>query len=174
MPTATLFTDIIVGFTGETDEQFNATEEAMREFQFDMAYIAMYSPRPGAASFRWEDNVAHEDKRKRYHGLSEILKETGLKANQKRLGKRCTVLVDGVSKKTGILIGKTEGKIPIRIDSEDTDLVGQFVEVEVTSVTPLSIAGQLIETSVNGSSHPAISLEGAWRRMNGLEGLSYQ
>jgi len=53
LPTATLFTDIIVGFTGETDEQFENTRAAVHKFKYDMAYIAMYSPRPGAASFAW-------------------------------------------------------------------------------------------------------------------------
>lgn len=63
IPEATLFTDIIVGFTGETDEQFENTLKAAAEFKFNMAYIAKYSPRPGAASYRWDDTVSHEDKK---------------------------------------------------------------------------------------------------------------
>ena len=54
IPQATLFTDIIVGFSSEGEAEFQNTVAAMNEFQFNMAYIAMYSPRPGAASYRWE------------------------------------------------------------------------------------------------------------------------
>ncbi|MBE0639226.1 MAG: MiaB/RimO family radical SAM methylthiotransferase, partial [Bacteroidales bacterium] len=57
IPQATLFTDIIVGFTGETDEQFENTRKIMDEFSYNMAYIAQYSQRPGAASSRWIDDV---------------------------------------------------------------------------------------------------------------------
>jgi len=60
IPQATLFTDIIVGFTGETDEQFENTRKAMYEFNYNMAYIAQYSQRPGAVSSRWVDDVPHE------------------------------------------------------------------------------------------------------------------
>jgi tRNA-2-methylthio-N6-dimethylallyladenosine synthase len=63
IPEATLFTDIIVGFTGETDEQYENTRKALAEFKFNMAYIARYSVRPGARSARWADDVPHAIKK---------------------------------------------------------------------------------------------------------------
>ncbi len=63
IPEATLFTDIIVGFTGETDEQFENTRKIMDEFRYNMAYIAQYSQRPGAVSSRWIDDVPREVKK---------------------------------------------------------------------------------------------------------------
>ena len=75
LPTATLFTDIIVGFCGETEEQFERTRLAMEEFAFDMAYIAMYSPRPGAAAARWPDDVPQAEKKRRLQVLSDVLQE---------------------------------------------------------------------------------------------------
>jgi tRNA-2-methylthio-N6-dimethylallyladenosine synthase len=158
LPEATLFTDIIVGFTGETEEQFLHTAAAMEEFRYNMAYIAMYSPRPGAASSRWADNVPQETKRERLHRLTEILEKTGLEYNRTLAGREITVLVDGHDRK-GFLSGKTEGRIPVRItdaeagtharthahaDHDATRLIGSFVQVRVTEARPLSIAGELL------------------------------
>ena len=74
LPQATLFTDIIVGFTNEGEAEFQNTVAAMNEFRFNMAYIAMYSPRPGAASYRWENEVETDVKKDRLHRLSEVMK----------------------------------------------------------------------------------------------------
>ncbi len=68
-----MFTDIIVGFTGETDEQFENTRKAMESIHFNMAYIAVYSPRPGAASARWDDDIPMQLKKQRLHILTEEL-----------------------------------------------------------------------------------------------------
>ncbi|MFW5788562.1 MAG: MiaB/RimO family radical SAM methylthiotransferase, partial [Spirochaetota bacterium] len=99
IPEATLFTDIIVGFTGETEEQFEATRGAMREFAYNMAYIAMYSPRPGAASARWDDDVPHEEKRRRLHELSGELQSSSLRYNEALAGSEVSLLVDGRDRK---------------------------------------------------------------------------
>lgn len=148
LPGATLFTDIIVGFTGETEEQFLRTAAAMEEFHFNMAFIAMYSPRPGAASARWADDVPQEVKRERLHRLTEILERSALEHNRRLVGKELTVLVEGYDRK-GFLSGKTEGRIPVRITSSDVDPgvpVGSFTQVRVTDARPLSIAGELLPT----------------------------
>ncbi|TVR73973.1 MAG: tRNA (N6-isopentenyl adenosine(37)-C2)-methylthiotransferase MiaB [Spirochaetaceae bacterium] len=146
LPGATLFTDIIVGFTGEREEQFLNTAAAMEEFRYNMAYIAQYSPRPGAASARWADDIPQETKRERLHRLTEILERTGLDYNRALLGREVTVLVDGYDRK-GYLSGKTEGRIPVRIAgaaAPGDDLIGSFVDVRVEEVRPLSIAGRIV------------------------------
>jgi len=71
IPQATLFTDIIVGFTGETEEEFKNTCAIMDEFKYNMAYIAQYSPRPGATSSRWDDDVPKEVKKRDTTGLHQ-------------------------------------------------------------------------------------------------------
>jgi len=144
IPGATLFTDIIVGFTGETEEQFENTRAAMREFQYNMAYIAIYSPRPGAASARWDDNVPHDEKRRRLHELSTELQEMSLAHNRRLIGTEHTVLVDGNDRKEGYLTGKTEGRLIVRFPSTDQSLVGQFATVRIDAAAPLSLEGQLI------------------------------
>jgi tRNA-2-methylthio-N6-dimethylallyladenosine synthase len=144
IPEATLFTDIIVGFTGETDEQFEQTRRAMREFSYNMAYIAMYSPRPGAASARWDDDVPHDKKRSRLHELSNELQETSLRYNQALVGRDLSVLVEGTDRKEGYLSGKTEGKLIVRFASTDQNLIGKFVTVRIESVTPMSMEGVFV------------------------------
>jgi len=145
IPEATIFTDIIVGFTGETDEQFENTRKMMEEFEFNMAYIAQYSVRPGAASSRWEDDVPKETKKVRYHILTNELTKHTIKYNIKLICSKLRVLVRGRDRKNGFLSALTEGKIVVRFQSEDINLIGQFVTIEITSATPLSIEGILVE-----------------------------
>ncbi len=144
LPQATLFTDIIVGFSGETEQQFEATRSAMREFQYNMAYVAMYSPRPGAASYRWPDDVPHEEKNRRLHALSEELQNTSFAWNSAMIGREYRVLVEGHDRKTGFLSAKTEGKITVRFASADGSLIGTFATVRITSAASLSVEGELV------------------------------
>jgi tRNA-2-methylthio-N6-dimethylallyladenosine synthase len=88
IPEATLFTDIIVGFTGETEEQFENTRKAMEEFEFNMSYTAIYSPRPGATSHRWVDDIPQDEKKRRLHALTEQLRKHTLPYNKKMVAAR--------------------------------------------------------------------------------------
>ena len=144
LPTATIFTDIIVGFTHETEEEFENTRKAMEEFKYNMAFIAQYSVRPGAVASEWDDDVPKEVKRERYHRLTEELMKHSLVYNQGLIGKTVKMLVETQDRKNGYLAGHTEGKIVIRFASRDTNLIGQIVNVKVTSASPLSIEGVLV------------------------------
>ena len=144
IPEATIFTDIIVGFTGETEEEFENSRKAMEEFKYNMAYIAQYSVRPGAVASTWADDVPKITKKKRYHILTDELMKHSLVYNQNLVGKTVKVLVNGIDRNSAYLTGHTEGKIVIRFKSNDRRLIGKIVKVEVTSATPLSIEGNLI------------------------------
>ena len=144
IPEATLFTDIIVGFTGENDEQFENTRKAMDEFKYNMAYIAMYSPRPGALSHRWFDDVSLDIKKSRHHILTEDLKIHSKNYNSTMLDKVFKVLVKGTAKHDGYLAGLTEGRINVRFLSSDESLIGQFVDVKITSAANFSVEGEMI------------------------------
>ena len=143
LPTATIFTDIIVGFTHESEEEFENTRKAMEEFKYNMAYIAQYSVREGAVASKWEDDVPKEVKRQRYHRLTEELMKHSLVYNQALVGTTVKMLVEDFDRKNGYLTGHTEGKIVIRFASKDTSLIGQIVKVKVTSASALSIEGEL-------------------------------
>lgn len=144
MPEATLFTDIIVGFPGETEQQFLNTAEAMKEFRFNMAYIAQYSPRPGAASQRWSDDIPAHEKKRRLHYLSDILEGISLEYNKGLTGKEMRVLVTGLDRKDGYLSGLTEGRIVARFPSGNKDLVGRYTNIRVTDASAFSIEGEIV------------------------------
>lgn len=144
VPQATIFTDIIVGFTGETEEQFMQTMDSFDEFQFNMGYIAMYSPRPGAKSFKWIDDIPKDTKKDRFQRLTEKLKSISGKYNHSLIGKEMDVLVRTTERKTGYLSGHNEGKIVTRVLSKDTDLIGQIVKGRVIEASGFSITIELI------------------------------
>ncbi len=148
IPEATLFTDIIVGFTGETEAQIENTRKAMEEFKYNMAYIAQYSPRPGAASSCWEDDIPKDEKKKRYHMLTDELMKHSLEYNKRMLGKTVEVLARGKDRKEGYLSALTEGKIIVRFASNNNDLIGQFVKVKVNSASHFSAEGVLVSEAV--------------------------
>jgi tRNA-2-methylthio-N6-dimethylallyladenosine synthase len=104
----------------------------------------MYSPRPGATSSRWEDDVPHEIKKKRYHILSEELRKTSYKYNKEIVGKELKVFVRGQDRKEGYLSAYTEGRIVTRFLSNDLTLIGQFITLKITSATELSVEGERI------------------------------
>lgn len=141
LPEATLFTDIITGFTGETEQQHQNTLKAMEEFRFNMAYIARYSPRPGAASYRWEDTVPGDVKKARLHQLNHVLEKTAAEHNAAVIGQTLRVLVTGPGRKPGYLKGLTEGKVNIRFPSAPGASIGAFATIQVTGSNGMSLEG---------------------------------
>lgn len=148
LPGATIFTDIIVGFTGEGEAEFSHTVAAMHEFKFNMAYIAMYSPRPGAASYQWQDEVSPEVKKDRHHRLSEVMKIHSLEYNESLVGRTVRVLINGTDRKTGYSTGVTEGKLIVRLDLTDDSLMGKIVDVKIKSAADFSMSGELVNALI--------------------------
>lgn len=148
IPQATIFTDIIVGFTGETNDQFENTRKALKEFKFNMAYIAQYSPRPGAASSKWSDNVDIKEKKKRFHQLSTDLEEIALKYMKTIEGETFEALVRAEDRKKGYLSAQTEGKITARFKSDNKNLIGKFVKIKIVEVNAFSAEAEIVEKIV--------------------------
>ena len=144
MPELSLFTDIIVGFPGETEEQFENTRRAMEVFQFNMAFIARYSPRPGAVSARWEDDVSYETKSYRLTVLTEELRNSATAHNRASEDRIIPVLTTGRSRDGRYHAGLTEGKINVRFASEEEDLSGHFVDVRITGGGGISLEGEYL------------------------------
>lgn len=93
-PLFSISTDIIVGFPGETEEEFQATATAMRECQFDFAYIARYSPRSGTvATDRYEDDISPAEKARRWNILNDILRESVRTRNALMIGREEEILI---------------------------------------------------------------------------------
>jgi|WetSurSiteA1Bulk_404760.scaffolds.fasta_scaffold01173_3 tRNA-2-methylthio-N6-dimethylallyladenosine synthase len=154
LPEATIFTDIIVGFTGETEEQFENTRNAMETIRFNMAYIAVYSPRPGAASARWNDDIPMAAKKRRLHVLTDELTLHTMEYNRNLIGKKLKVLVTGRDRKSGYLSGITEGRIVVRFASGQPIPPGTFVWLDITSAATYSVEGELLNNLI-GIPEPA-------------------
>jgi tRNA-2-methylthio-N6-dimethylallyladenosine synthase len=142
---ATIFTDIITGFSGETPDQFENTRNVLKTVKFNMAYIAVYSPRPGAVSSAWPDDVPAAEKKKRLHILTEEVMVHALEYNNELMGKKQRVLVTGFDRKEGYLSGMTEGRIVVRFKCAKKEMTGKFVDVLITGTTAFSVEGELLE-----------------------------
>jgi tRNA-2-methylthio-N6-dimethylallyladenosine synthase len=154
LPDATIFTDIIVGFTGETEGQFENSRKAMETIRFNMAYIAVYSPRPGAASARWDNDIPMAVKKNRLHILTDELTKHTAEYNHNLIGKTLKVLVTGHDRKGGYLSGITEGRIVVRFASQQPIAPGSFVWLGITSSASYSIEGELVNNPI-GIPEPA-------------------
>jgi tRNA-2-methylthio-N6-dimethylallyladenosine synthase len=93
-PGVSLSTDVIVGFCGETEEEFQHTLDLLEEIRFDVVHVAMYSPRPGTLSFKWEDDVPHEVKKQRLHAVEEVQERIARELNAPYEGQTVEVLVE--------------------------------------------------------------------------------
>jgi tRNA-2-methylthio-N6-dimethylallyladenosine synthase len=139
VPGVTVSTDIIVGFPGETDEQFAGTLELLEELQFEKVHVAMYSPRPGTLSARWDDDIPHAVKHGRHQAVERLQEKISLKKHQEQLGRHEEILVDGYAK--GRWRGRTRGNGLVFFEATG-DWLGQFVTVEITEATTWYTLGQ--------------------------------
>lgn len=147
VPAASITTDIIVGFPGETDEDFRHTLEMVEEAEFDNAFMFVYSPRAGTPAARWQDPVPLPEKKERLQRLMDLQYAISLKKNQAMVGRRYEVLVDGPSKKDpGVWSGRTRGNKLVLIPAEPggDDLTGSFAQVEVTEARTWTLDGKLV------------------------------
>lgn len=142
LPEVALTTDIIVGFPGETREQFQDTVDVMEIAGYDMAFLARYSPRSGTVAAKMIDTVSKEEKREREDVLQKVLERTALANNQKLVGKKLRVLIDG--EKDGRLFGRTDLYKVVEIKTDRTGLIGQFVMVKITGASAWKLSGQIL------------------------------
>jgi tRNA-2-methylthio-N6-dimethylallyladenosine synthase len=141
IPNLGLSTDIIVGFCGETEAQFQHTLDLMERMRFDVVHVAMYSPRSGTASAQlWVDDVPLEEKRRRLHEIERVQARIAAEINQTLVGTRQELLVEGTRK--GRWYGRTRHNKLLFFDSPE-DLAGHLVTAEVTTASSWSLQGKL-------------------------------
>lgn len=143
-------TDIIVGFPGETDSDFELTYNAFKEIGFDMGYIFKYSPRPGTeAETNMLDNVSKEQKEERNQLLLSVLEKSSLARNQSLIGKTQEVLLEEPAKRgNNMYLGRTRGYRKVILPANER-LVGELVTVKITEATVSSLFGDLILSGVS-------------------------
>lgn len=142
IPNIFLSTDIIVGFPNETEEQFQNTIKLFKEIRFDMAYIAIYSSRPGTPAAKMEDKISFQEKKERWLRLNKILEKILLEDNQKYLGQKVEVLVD--KEKRGVSSGKTRTYKSVIFPGKD--LNGKFIFVKIKKVFSWGLKGELCKS----------------------------
>lgn len=144
IPNCAVSTDIIVGFPNETEQQYQHTLDIVNYCKYDNAYTFIYSPRIGTPAAKMQDNVAMSDKEQRLYRLNELVNQYAWENNQKYLGQKVKVLVEGPSKKNSdVLTGYTESQKLVNFKG-DFHCIGKIVTVEITEANTWSLKGKVI------------------------------
>ncbi|HET9474389.1 MAG TPA: tRNA (N6-isopentenyl adenosine(37)-C2)-methylthiotransferase MiaB [Steroidobacteraceae bacterium] len=142
-PSISVSTDIIVGFPGETERDFEATLKLVRDVNFDQSFSFIYSQRPGTPAASLPDDVSHDVKQQRLQRLQAQLNEQARAISESMVGSTQRVLVERPSKKdANELAGKTENNRWVNFAGPKT-LIGQFVDVAIVKALPQSLRGRL-------------------------------
>jgi tRNA-2-methylthio-N6-dimethylallyladenosine synthase len=166
VPDITVSTDIIVGFCGETEEQFQATLRLLETVRYDQVFAASYSVRPGTPATRLVDDVPPATKRRRLNDLLALQESIGHERNEAWVGRDVSVLVDAVAPRRAHahdavpgnakhrppgprVSGRTRGNKLVHLDGPD-DLVGREIVVRIDEAGPYALRGSSVEGSVAG------------------------
>ena len=144
IPSVAITTDIIVGFPGETDEDFQETLDLVDELKYDLAYTFIYSKREGTPASCFEDTTSEEVKKERLALLNEKINHYALFNNQKYLGKVVPVLIEGESEKKDRLMGYTDTMKLVNVRGDKKN-IGKIVKVKITEVKTWSLDGEIVD-----------------------------
>lgn len=143
-PEMALSTDIIVGFPGETDEQFQDTLCLMEKVRYSFVYAFKYSPRKGTAAARFRDQVPEDIKTKRLAALNSLQDKITIEQNRQEIGRQRRILCHYESKKEpGIFYGRTDQFRLVRVKSS-RDLVGHVLNVKISDANKTALVGEMI------------------------------
>jgi tRNA-2-methylthio-N6-dimethylallyladenosine synthase len=145
-PDICLSSDFIVGFPGETEQDFEATLKLIRDVGFDHSYSFVYSARPGTPAASLQDDTPLEVKKERLQRLQTLINEQAAVISAAMVGSRQRILVEGSSKKDPQqLAGRTENNRIVNFDGHPR-LVGHFVDVQITEALRNSLRGRVVGT----------------------------
>ena len=143
-PDITISTDIIVGFPGETEEDFEGTLEIARQVRYDSAFTFIYSPREGTPAAKFPDQIPDETAHERFDRLVDVMNTISLEKNQEYMGKTYDVLVEGISKNADdTYAGRTDGFKLVNFTSSKRpeEIIGTTVPVRITECKTFSLEG---------------------------------
>jgi tRNA-2-methylthio-N6-dimethylallyladenosine synthase len=147
-PGISLSSDFIIGFPGETEQDFEDTMALIEEVGYDFCYSFIYSARPGTPAANYADDVSMAVKEQRLQRLKTRLNDMTMAISQSMIGTVQSVLVEGVSKKNPLhLTGRTENNRVVNFAAHPR-LIGQFVDVMIAEALPNSLRGRMVESSV--------------------------
>ncbi|MCF6252304.1 MAG: tRNA (N6-isopentenyl adenosine(37)-C2)-methylthiotransferase MiaB [Methylococcaceae bacterium] len=148
-PGISLSSDFIIGFPGETEEEFEDTLSLIEQVGFDFSYSFIYSARPGTPAAELADDISEDVKKQRLSKLKARLDQMTMDVSKSMVGTVQTVLVEGVSKKSPLqMTGRTENNRVVNFTAHPR-LAGQFVDVMITEALPNSLRGRLLDSSVD-------------------------
>ena len=145
IPNVAISTDIIVGFPGETDKDFQDTLDVVNYCKYDNAYTFIFSPRIGTPAAKMEDNTSLKVKEERLAKLNELVNKYSLEHNKELLNKEVLVLIEGISAKDSTkLYGYTDTMKLVNVEGSK-DLIGKIVKVLITDAKSFSLDGKVIQ-----------------------------
>lgn len=145
-PDIQISSDFIVGFPGETDDDFERTMKVIGDVNFDVSYSFIFSARPGTPAADMVDDVPEEVKKQRLYILQDRINQQANAWSRRMLGTVQRVLVEGTSRKSIMeLSGRTENNRVVNFEGTP-DLVGKFVDIEILEVLTNSLRGKLVRT----------------------------
>lgn len=141
IPQTSLSTDIIVGFPGETEEQFEHSLSLVQEMRFDVVHVAAYSPRSGTIAWReYQDNIPMEVKKERLNKIEELQTAIASEINSQFQGQEVEILVEG--RKGGKWFGRTRSNKLVFFEDAG-DWLGQLARIQIEKTSPWSLIGQV-------------------------------
>jgi tRNA-2-methylthio-N6-dimethylallyladenosine synthase len=150
-PDISFSSDFIVGFPGETDQDFEDTMNLIADIGFDMSFSFIYSQRPGTPASDLPDNTDMETKKSRLSILQRRIDQQAFAISQSMVGSLQWVLVSGYSKKDpGKLSGRTENNRVVNFPCDQVDLIGKFAQVRILDAHPHSLRGELVISELDG------------------------
>jgi tRNA-2-methylthio-N6-dimethylallyladenosine synthase len=142
-PEVALSTDIIVGFPGETDDDFERTLELLSQVEYDEIYSFMYSPRTQTVSAKlYNDDVPQEKKKERLKQVQDVQQEISLRKNREKIGRIEEVLIDGLSRNKAQVMGRTRTNRIVNVIGPE-NLIGEMVNARIIAATVNSLVGEL-------------------------------
>ena len=145
IPDIVITSDIIVGFPGETEEDFEGTLNALRRVRYDMIYSFIYSPRKGTPAAEMPEQVPQSVQSERFKRLLDLQNEIAYEINQKHLGQTIRVLCDGRSKNNpDVLCGRTEGNKIVLFEG-DCNNEGKYLNIRITKCETFALIGEIVE-----------------------------
>jgi tRNA-2-methylthio-N6-dimethylallyladenosine synthase len=147
VPDLALSSDVIVGYPGETEEDFAATVSLVEEVGFESLFVFMYSPRPGTAAIRLDDDVPDEEKLRRLHVLNGLQQRAQAERNARLVGQHQEVLVDAIGE-PGRVSGRTRHFRIVHLDG-GPELLGRLVSVDLVASGPNALQGRLCQQTIH-------------------------
>ena len=145
IPNLSLSTDIIVGFPGETDEEFEDTLDVVRKVNFEQIFMFIYSPREGTIASKREDQIPEEIKHKRFNRLKDLYDSKVDENNEKYIGKKYKILIEGMSKNDEkMFTGRTDTNKVVVFEPKDIYKIGDLVEIKITENHKWYFKGEII------------------------------